>query len=85
MIAPTTFFIMVMGVIGGLQGGFEVAYMMTGGGPDGSTTTLGYYIFVKAFQDFEFGYAAAISFVLFAIIALVTWMNWRLGNRADGE
>jgi len=84
MIAPTTFFIVVMGVIGGLQGGFEMAYLMTSGGPDESTTTVGYYIFVKAFQDFEFGYAAAISFVLFAIIGSVTWMNWRLGNKAGG-
>lgn len=84
MIAPTTFFIVVMGVIGGLQGGFEMAYLMTQGGPDDSTKTVGYYIFVKAFQDFEFGYAAAISFVLFAVIGTVTWFNWRVGNKAGG-
>jgi multiple sugar transport system permease protein len=83
MIAPTTFFIVVMGVIGGLQGGFEMAYLMTHGGPDEATTTVGYYIFIKAFQDYEFGYAAAISFVLFALIALLTWWNWRLGNDRD--
>jgi multiple sugar transport system permease protein len=86
MVAPTTFFIAVMGVIGGLQGGFEMAYLMTQGGPDGSTTTVGYYIFIKAFHDFEFGYAAAISFVIFALTALVTWANWRRGqNAADGD
>ena len=84
MIAPTTFFIVVMGVIGGLQGGFEMAYLMTSGGPDESTRTVGYYIFVKAFQDFEFGYAAAISCVLFATISAVTWLNWRVGNKAGG-
>src|SRR5262249_25827094 len=44
-LAPTTFFIVVMSVIGGLQGGFEQARIMTGnGGPAGTTTTLSYYI-----------------------------------------
>jgi multiple sugar transport system permease protein len=82
MIAPTTFFIVVMGTIGGLQGGFEIAYLMTQGGPEQSTTTVGYYIFSKAFVDYEFGYAAAISFVLFAFIMLVTMVNWRFGSKA---
>ncbi len=82
MLAPTTFFIVVMGVIGGLQGGFEVAYLMTGGGPEQSTTTIGYHIFSKAFLDYEFGYAAALSAVLFALILAVTALGWRSGSRA---
>ena len=84
MIAPTTFFIIVMGMIGGLQGGFEMAKMMTQGGPDNSTTTIGYYIFTAGFSDFEFGYAAAISFVLFGLVAGVTALNWRFGAKAVG-
>ncbi len=84
MIAPTTFFIIVMGTIGGLQGGFEMAYLMTQGGPDGSTTTVGYYIFTKGFGDFEFGYAAAISFALFGLVAAMTALNWRFGSKAGG-
>ena len=84
MVAPTTFFIFVMGVILGLQGGFEMAYLMTGGGPEDSTTTLGYYIYTKAFFDYQFGYAAAISFVLFVIIMAITLINWRFGSRAGG-
>jgi multiple sugar transport system permease protein len=84
MIAPTTFFIVVMGMIGGLQGGFEMAYLMTQGGPDGSTTTIGYYIFTKGFSEFEFGYAAAVSFVLFALVATMTALNWRFGSKAGG-
>jgi multiple sugar transport system permease protein len=84
MIAPTTFFIIVTGVIGGLQGGFEMAYLMTRGGPDGSTTTIGYHIFTKAFFDFEFGYAAALSVLLFLVIAAITVLNWRFGSKAGG-
>ncbi len=82
LIAPTTFFIIVMGMIGGLQGGFEMAFLMTSGGPDESTTTIGYFIFNKGFGEFEFGYAAAVSFVLFALVATITAVNWRFGSKA---
>ena len=84
MVAPTTFFIFVTGVIGGLQGGAEMAILMTAGGPDGATTTIGYEIFKRAFLQNEFGYAAAVSVILFALIAVVTAVNWRFGSRAGG-
>ncbi len=79
-LAPTTFFISIMAIIGGLQGGFEQARVMTNGGPAGSTTTLGYYIYNKAFQDLDLGYAAAISWVLFAIVFVATALNWKFGR-----
>ncbi|WP_395094582.1 carbohydrate ABC transporter permease [Armatimonas sp.] len=80
-LAPTTFFITVMSFIGGLQGGFEQARVMTGGGPAGTTTTLSYYIYTKAFEEFQIGYASAISWVLFAIIFVITLINWKFGNK----
>lgn len=80
-LAPTTFFIIVMSFIGGLQGGFEQARVMTGGGPAGTTMTMSYYIFTKAFEEFQVGYASAISWVLFIIIFIVTMVNWRLANK----
>lgn len=80
-LAPTTFFILVMGFIGGLQGGFEQARVMTSGGPAGTTTTLAYYIYNKAFVEFQMGYASAVSLFLFALILAVTVMNWRFGNK----
>ena len=79
-IAPVTFFIFVMGIIGGLQGGFEAAYILTGGGPDGSTTTIGYYIYTKAYEQFEMGYAAAVAWILFLLVLGVTLLNWRFGR-----
>lgn len=84
-LAPVTFFITVMSVIGGLQGGFEQARVMTAGGPAGSTTTLSYYVYNTAFQDLDLGYAAAISWVLFAIIFVATALNWRFGHGVDVE
>lgn len=80
-LAPTTFFIVVMSIIGGLQGGFETARVMTQGGPAGTTTTMAYYIFNKAFQEYRIGYAAAVSWILFAIVLGFTILNWKRGNR----
>ena len=80
-LAPSTFFITIMSCIGGLQGGFEQARVMTGGGPAGTTMTMSYYIFNKAFAEFEIGYASAISWILFAIIFAVTLVNWKFGNK----
>ena len=84
-LAPTTFFIVVMSIIGGLQGGFEQARVMTGGGPAGTTTTLSYYIYSKAFEEFRMGYASAVSWILFAIIFAITLANWKFGQRGLNE
>jgi len=80
-LAPTTFFIFIMSFIGGLQGGFEQARVMTLGGPAGTTTTLSYYIYTKAFEEFQIGYASSIAWVLFLIVFGVTMLNWRFGSR----
>jgi ABC-type sugar transport system permease subunit len=80
-LAPTTFFIVVMSLIGGLQGGFEQARVMTMGGPAGTTTTLTYYIYTKAFEEFQMGYASAVSWVLFVLIFGFTLIYWRMGAR----
>ena len=84
-LAPTTFFISVMSIIGGLQGGFEQARVMTQGGPAGSTTTLSYYVYLKLFQDLDLGYASAISWILFAFIFVATILNWRFGKGLEVE
>ncbi|MFN3730120.1 MAG: carbohydrate ABC transporter permease [Fimbriimonadaceae bacterium] len=80
-LAPTTFFIVVMGVIGGMQGGFEQARVMTQGGPAGVTTTLSYYIYNKAFTEYQLGYASAVAMILFVIILIFTLINWKFGNK----
>jgi len=81
MIGPTTFFIMIMSIIGGFQSGFDAAYIMTGGGPNHSTTTIMYYIFENAFSWYHMGYAAAISWFLFIVILIFTMVNWRMGGK----
>jgi len=84
-LANVTFFIMVMAVIGGLQGGFEMARTMTQGGPAGSTTTLAYYIYTQGFATGRLGYASAVSWLLFLLVFTVTIFNWKFGNRYTNE
>ena len=80
-LAPTTFFIVIMSLIGGLQGGFEQARILTQGGPANTTTTLAYYIYTQAFERFQIGYASAISWVLFLMIFLFTLIYWQFGKQ----
>lgn len=77
MISPTTAFILIMGLIAGFQGGFDAVYVMTQGGPAGSTTTLSYFIYENAFRNFTMGRAAAASWILAALVFVMTWINWK--------
>ena len=84
-LAPTTFFVLVMGMIGGLQGGFEMAKVMTAGGPAGATTTLSYFIYTEGFATGRLGFASAVAWALFALVFGVTLVNWKFGNRYVNE
>jgi len=80
-LAPITLFIVIISLIGGLQGGFEQARVMTNGGPAGTTMTLGYYIYTTGFEEFRLGLASAIAWIMFVLIFAITIVNWRFGNR----
>ncbi len=84
-LAPVTFFILVMAVIGGLQGGFEMARTMTRGGPAGATTTLSYYVYTEGFETGRLGYASAVAWTLFLLVFGATLFNWRFGNRYTND
>jgi multiple sugar transport system permease protein len=81
MISPTTFFIFTMSIIGGFQGNFNTVYVMTGGGPAGSTTTLSFHIYRNAYELFNMGYASSMALVLFGIVFVATLINWRYGGK----
>ncbi|MBO2945480.1 sugar ABC transporter permease [Paenibacillus sp. F411] len=74
---PTTLFLLVTGVIGSFQV-FQNAYLMTGGGPDHSTTMVGLLIFNNAFTYFEFGEAAAQSLLLALVIAFISYFQFKV-------
>ena len=80
-LAPTTFFVVVMAMIGGLQGGFEMVRTMTQGGPAGLSTPLSYFIYDEGFQVGRIGYASGVAWALFVLILVVTLFNWTFGNK----
>lgn len=76
LLAPTTFFILVMSMIGSFQV-FDLVYVLTSGGPLGATKVLVFYIYEQAFKFFDMGYASAIAYVLFAVIFILTLIQIR--------
>jgi multiple sugar transport system permease protein len=83
LLAPTTFFLAVTGVIGAFQV-FSPMYVITNGGPRGATDVVVYRIYLRAFEEFDFGYAASQAWVLFAVIFFFTFLQvWY--RRRQGE
>jgi multiple sugar transport system permease protein len=80
LLAPTTFFVLVISVISSFQV-FDLAFVLTKGGPGDATNTMVMYIYAQAFQFFHMGYAAAVAWVLFGIIFAVTLLQHQLQKR----
>ncbi len=80
LLAPTTLFVSVMSVINSLQA-FAQAYIITRGGPADATNFFVYHVFNLGFGQMEFGYASALSFLMFIFILILTLVQFRLGNR----
>jgi multiple sugar transport system permease protein len=71
LLAPTSFFLLITGVIGSFQV-FTPVFVLTEGGPLGSTDVAVYRIYQRAFVNFDFGYASALAWVLFVFIFVAT-------------
>jgi ABC-type sugar transport system permease subunit len=72
---PVLIFIYIIGIIGSFQI-FVQVFVMTYGGPAYSTTTLVYYLYSK-FLDLRLGYASAIAYVLFGILLIFSYLQYR--------
>ena len=83
LLAPTTFFLVITGIISGFQV-FTPMYVITQGGPLNSTDVAVYHIYQRAFQEFNMGYASAQAWVLFAVIFLVTLVQLWFVRRRGG-
>jgi multiple sugar transport system permease protein len=77
LLRPTMLFIVVITTIGYLQL-FEEPFVMTDGGPLDRTLSISMYMFRQGFQFFHQGYAAAIAFVLFILVAIVAFVQFRI-------
>ncbi|GAA2384036.1 carbohydrate ABC transporter permease [Nonomuraea africana] len=80
MMSPVIFFNVVTGFIAALQG-YVLILVMTEGGPGNATMVLGLYIYRHAFVYFDMGYAAALSWAMFALIIAVTLIQFGLARR----
>lgn len=80
LLSPASLFLAVWLSINALQL-FDEVYLTTRGGPLHSTTVIVYYLFDQAFQQFNAGYAAALAYVLFMVILVITFIQFRVGNR----
>lgn len=74
LLSPTTFFILIMSIIGSFQV-FDIVYVLTSGGPLGTTKVLVFYLYENAFKFFEMGYASAVAYLLFALIFVLTLLQ----------
>lgn len=75
LISPVSFYIFITSLIGGFQVFVEVQVMTTNGGIGYSAATIVYYLYDKAFKNYQLGYASAIAIILAIIIFVITGIN----------
>ncbi|BBX73306.1 ABC transporter permease [Mycobacterium shinjukuense] len=79
-------FVVVISIIHAFQA-FDLVYVLTGanGGPETGTYVLGIMLFQHAFSFLEFGYASALAWVMFAILLVLTVLQFRITRRRSWE
>lgn len=80
MLTPVTFFISVMLLISSFKV-FDLIIAMTNGGPGRATNVLVIHIYNTAFREYNFGYASAISMVLFVMVLAITAVQFYMEKR----
>ncbi|AFK85186.1 carbohydrate ABC transporter permease [Thermoanaerobacterium aotearoense] len=77
LVKPVILFCTITSTIGTLQL-FDEPYILTGGGPSNATITVAQYLYNTGFRYFNFGYAAAISYVIAIIIAILSYIQFKV-------
>jgi multiple sugar transport system permease protein len=80
LISPTILLTSIITVVGSLQVFAQIA-VLTQGGPGVSTTVLVYYLYQRAFQFHEFGLGSTLSVLLFAIVLVLTVVQWQMRKK----
>ncbi|MBN1220028.1 MAG: sugar ABC transporter permease [Anaerolineae bacterium] len=80
MVSPVIFFNLVIGIINSFQV-FTAIYLITNGGPQDATLVYLVYLYRVAFSHLEMGYAAALSWLLFFIIMVMTFIVFKTVGR----
>lgn len=84
MLKPTTFMLLIVGIIDTVQL-WSLVQIMTNGGPGTATYTVGLYIYRCAFKTYRTGYACAVGWVLCAIVLTFTLLQWRMQKSWSNE
>ena len=85
LVSPVIFFNLIIGIIASFQV-FTIARLVTNGGPQNATLVYVLYMYQNAFQNMKMGYAAALAWVLFVIVVVLTLFVFRyVGSRVHYE
>jgi ABC-type sugar transport system permease subunit len=82
MLRPATVVVIALSVINSLKG-FDILYIMTGGGPFHSSNTLAFFMYEESFKKYRMGYGSAISVVLFLIALSIIYLYFRQLRKLD--
>ncbi|PXX52356.1 MULTISPECIES: sugar ABC transporter permease [Hungatella] len=82
LLKPMTLFVVITSIISYIQAYVQVL-ILTEGGPGTATYLSSYIIYNEAFVKYNFGYASAMSFVLFVITAVFTWLSFRVSGDSE--
>jgi len=83
LIKPTLILLMIMTVNGTIQL-YDESVNLTGGGPANTTLSISHYIYNLSFQYTpNFGYSTAISFVIFVVVAILSLIQMKVGDKRD--
>jgi multiple sugar transport system permease protein len=84
LLRPVLALVIVLNVIGAFQV-FDIVQVATKGGPANASNVLQMYIYSKAFGQFDFGYASAMSLALFAILIIITFLQLRMMRASESD
>ena len=82
LLKPMTLFVVITSIISYIQAYVQIL-IMTEGGPGTSTYLASYIIYDEAFVKYNFGYASALSFVIFLVTAVFTWLSFRVSESQE--
>lgn len=82
LLRPATVVVVALSVINSLKG-FDILYIMTGGGPFQSSNTLAFFMYEESFKKYRMGYGSAISVVLFLIALTIIFIYFRQLRKLD--
>lgn len=84
MVKSIIVFVSITSTIGTLQL-FDESFILTNGGPNNATITIGHYLYNTGFSYYKFGYAAAISYALVVIIGVLSFVQFRITKGGENE